>query len=140
MPAQIESGRKHLLFGPTTCGLVIPLLVSTLRIQNAFGNSLRVLFLAQVFGVSLGLPQLIAFTVTVLLISLTTLGIPNPGGVNTLVVLPAYIAAGIPAEGLILLQPVGDLVDYGDTLANTTGHFAGATILSRDDRGGGVGL
>jgi len=134
MPAQIESGKKWLGFSSTTSGLVVPLLVSTLKVQTAWGNSVRVLFLAHIFGVNLSLTQLVTFTITIMLISLTAVGIPNPGGANTYRALPAYLAVGIPVEGLVLLQPVGDLVDYGDTLANTTGQFAAATILSRRDR------
>jgi Na+/H+-dicarboxylate symporter len=107
-------------------------MVSTLKIQSVIGNSTRVLFLAYIFGVELTLVQLATFTVTVLLISLATVGVPNGGG--SFRSLPAYVAVGIPIEGLVLLQAVKDLKDYLSTIANTTGQFAAATILSRGDR------
>ncbi len=77
--------------------------------------------------------NLILLIITILLISFTALGIPNGGAAFR--TLPAYLAVGIPVEGLVILQAVKDINDYGDTLANTTGQFAAATILSRGDRG-----
>ena len=134
MPAQIESGKKHLGFSETTSGFVVPLMVSTLKIQSVIGNSTRVLFLAYIFGVTLNPLDLAIFTVTVLLISFATVGVPNGGG--SFRTLPAYVAIGIPIEGLVLLQAVKDLKDYLSTVANVTGQFAAATILSRGDRVG----
>lgn len=138
MPAQIESGRERLGFSQTTAGFVVPLMVAALKVQSALGNSTRVLFLAYIFGVALDPAQLVSFTVAVLLISLATVGVPNGGGAFR--TLPAYVAIGIPVEGLVLLQAVKDLRDYMATLANTTGQFAAATILSRRDRSAGAHL
>lgn len=132
MPAQIESGKKYLGFGATTSGFVVPLLVSTLKIQSTIQNATRVLFLAHIFGVSLNFQQLGTFMVAILLISFSTLGVPSGG--SAFRTLPAYVAIGIPVEGLVLLQAIKDLSDYGYTLANTTGQFSAATILSRGDR------
>ena len=69
---------------------------------------------------------------TILLISLTAMGIPNSGGGFR--PLPAYLAAGIPIDGYVILEAVRDVSDYGDTLSNTTGHFVAGTILSARDR------
>jgi len=132
MPAQIQSGRENLSFGETTSGFVTPLMVAALKVQSALGNSTRVIFLAYIFGVHLTLAQMVSFTAAVLVISLATVGVPNGGGAFR--TLPAYLAIGIPVEGLVLLQAVKDLRDYLATLANTTGQLAAATILSRGDR------
>jgi Na+/H+-dicarboxylate symporter len=137
MPAQIESGKKHLGFSETTSGFVVPLMVSTLKVQSAVHNPLRILFLAHIFGVSLTLPQFISFTAACLLISLGTVGVPNGGG--SFRTLPAYMAVGVPVEGLVLLQAVKDIRDYLNTLANATGQFMASTILSRGDRAPGQG-
>jgi proton glutamate symport protein len=132
MPAQIESGQRHLGFGATTSGFTVPLCVTALKIQTAFGNQLRLLFLAHIFGVTIGPAQFLTFSITILLISFTSLGIPNGGAAFR--PLPAYLAVGIPVEGLVILQAVKDINDYGATMANTTGQMAAATILSRGDR------
>jgi len=74
----------------------------------------------------------VAFTFTFLLLGQTVIGVPNGGAAFR--TLPAFVAIGIPVEGLVLLQAVRDINDYASTVANTTGQFAAATILSRDDR------
>jgi Na+/H+-dicarboxylate symporter len=75
---------------------------------------------------------MVSFLVTILLINFTELGLPR-GGVPFLS-LPAFLAVGIPIEGMVLLDAANDLEDYPDTLANATGMFAAATMLSKGDR------
>jgi Na+/H+-dicarboxylate symporter len=132
LPAQVESGRAKLGFGPTTSGFLIPLLVSIFKLSNPTWGATRVLFLAAIFGVDLTLGQFVAFTLSFLIIGLTVVGVPNGGAAFR--TLPAFVAVGIPVEGLVLLHTVRDLNDYSSTVANTTGQFAAATILSSGDR------
>ena len=132
MPAQIDSGQKYLGFGATTSGFTVPLCVTLLKVSSASGAPLRLLFLAHIFGVTLSFTQLLTFTITILLISFTTLGIPLGGAAFK--TLPAFVAVGIPVEGVVILQAAKDIRDYGITVVNTTGQFAAATILSRGDR------
>jgi Na+/H+-dicarboxylate symporter len=131
-PAQIESGRENLDFSPATTGLVVPLCVSLFKITLLITNPVKLLFLAHVFGMTLSPGQMVSFLVTILLINFTELGLPR-GGVPFLS-LPAFLAVGIPIEGMVLLDAANDLEDYPDTLANATGMFAAATMLSKGDR------
>lgn len=132
LPAQVESGQVHLGFSPTTSGFLVPLLVSVFKMSTPVWGATRVLFLAAIFGVDLTPAQLLAFTVSFLIIGLTVVGVPNGGAAFR--TLPAFVAIGIPVEGLVFLHAVRDLNDYAGTVANTTGQFAAATILSKGDR------
>lgn len=132
MPVQVESGQEQLNFSQTTTGLLVPICVALFKITLLISNPVKYLFLAHVFGVPLSPGQTISFMVTVLLINFTELGLPR-GGVPFRTI-PAYVAAGIPVEGLVILQVANDLEDYPDTVANATGMFAAATVLSRSDR------
>ena len=132
IPAQIESGREQLGFSATSAGFFVPLCVTLFKITTAIVNPIRLLFLAHIFGVALDPGTVVTFMITILLISYTAVGIPSGGAAFR--TLPAYVAAGIPVEGLVILQAVKDLQDYGDTLANATGQFGAATVLSRGDR------
>ena len=76
--------------------------------------------------------RFVAFTFSFPLIGLTVVGVPNGGAAFR--TLPAFLAVGIPVEGLVLLHAVRDINDYSATVANTTGQFAAATILSKGDR------
>ncbi len=134
MPVQVESGIKRLGFGPRTAGVLVPLSVTFFKISSLASDPARVLFLAHVFGISISPGQLVIFLVSCLLLNFGSVGIPR--GPERFRDLPVYVAAGIPAEGFIILQVSGDLEDYADTLANATGMFAMATALSRGDRRG----
>jgi Na+/H+-dicarboxylate symporter len=89
----------------------------------------KLLFLAHVFQVRVGLPQMVTFLAIVFVMSVSALGIP--GGGSTFRLLPAYLAAGIPIEGIIVLEAVDTIPDIFKTLLNVTGDMSAATILSR---------
>ncbi len=63
-----------------------------------------------------------------LLLSFSTPGIPSGGFFATL---PAYLAAGAPMEGLVLLKAVDALPDVFKTVNNVTGDLAAAAVVSR---------
>jgi Na+/H+-dicarboxylate symporter len=48
--------------------------------------------------------------------------------------LPAYFAAGVPVEGVLILEAVETIPDIFKTLLNVTGHMSVATLLSRSTR------
>jgi Na+/H+-dicarboxylate symporter len=48
--------------------------------------------------------------------------------------LPAYIAAGIPVEAVLMLNAVDTIPDIFKTLTNVTADMSAATVLSRRDR------
>ncbi len=67
LPAQIESGQEKLGFGATTSGFTLPLLAAALKVQPAFANPLRLMFLAHIFGVTISPSQFVTFTITILI-------------------------------------------------------------------------
>jgi Na+/H+-dicarboxylate symporter len=64
--------------------------------------------------------------------SFATAGVPL-GGLS-LKTLPAYLAAGVPVEGVMILEAVETIPDIFKTLANVTGDMSVATLLSRSSR------
>ena len=56
----------------------------------------------------------VAFFITELAISLSSTGIPNSGGGHGYRALPLYLAAGIPIEGIIILEAVETIPDIFD--------------------------
>jgi Na+/H+-dicarboxylate symporter len=87
------------------------------------------LFLAHAFGVPLGVDRILVFVGTIFLISFATLGIPggNPG-VSTL---PAFVAAGVPVEGVLILDAVEVIPDIFKTVTNVTADMSVAGIVTR---------
>lgn len=132
LPAMVEGGRAHLQLPPAGTGFVLPIAVATFKLNIAVSHTFTLLFLAHVFDVALSPSKILVFTATVLLISFATPGIPggNPG-VGTL---PVFLAAGIPIEGVLILDAVDAIPDIFKTLINVTGDLCAATILTARPR------
>ena len=131
LPALVEGGRRHLGLPDSATGFVLPLSVATFKLSRTISSVVRLLFLAHLLNVHLGLPQLSAFLLTQLIMSFSTAGIPSVGSIRSL---PAYLAAGVPIEGVLMLNAVDTIPDIFATLANVTADMSAATILSRRDR------
>jgi proton glutamate symport protein len=128
LPALVEGGRARGLPVAAT-GFVLPLAVATFKLSMAISHPFMLLFLAHAFGVPLGLDRIMVFVGTILLISFATLGIPggNPG-VSTL---PAFVAAGVPVEGVLILDAVETIPDIFKTITNVTADMSAAAIVTR---------
>jgi Na+/H+-dicarboxylate symporter len=113
-------------------GFVLPLSVSTFKVNRTISSTTKLLFLAHVFAVPLGAAELATFLVTALILSFSSVGVP--GGGSAFRTLPAYLAAGVPIEGIVILEAVDTIPDIFKTLTNVTGDMSAATILSRTER------
>lgn len=128
LPALVEGGRERGLPIAAT-GFVLPLAVATFKLSMAISHPFMLLFLAHAFGVPLGVDRIAVFVGTIFLISFATLGIPggNPG-VSTL---PAFVAAGVPVEGVLILDAVEVIPDIFKTVTNVTADMSVAGIVTR---------
>jgi len=131
LPALVAGGQQHLGLPPSATGFVLPLAVASFKLNRVVSGPVKLLFLAHVFQLSLGLPQLAAFLATEIILSFSTAGIPSMGSVRSI---PAYLAAGIPVEAVLLLNAVDTIPDVFKTLTNVTADMSAATILSRRER------
>ena len=135
LPALVEGGRKHLTLSESATGFVLPLCAATFKFDYMISSLVRLLFIAHVLDIPLGAPALGSFTVTLFLLSFSAAGIPGAGAVRSL---PAYLAAGVPIEAIMILNAVDAIPDTFATLGNVTGDMSVAAILSRKDRARGA--
>ncbi len=131
LPALVEGGRQHLALPETATGFLLPLSVSLFRISVGIQDSVKLVFLAHVYGIALTPAVVGAFVATVCLLSFSSTGIPNSGGGSSFRMVPVFVAAGVPIEGVILLEVVETIPDIFATVANVTGQMSATTILSR---------
>ena len=105
---------------------VLPVGVTFNMDGTALYEAVAAIFLAQLAGISLELPQILIIFVTASLAAIGAPGIPNAGLVTLLLVLSA---AGIPAEGVGLLFAVDWFLDRCRTMINVLGDLVGATVI-----------
>lgn len=129
LPALLRGAEQRLGIGPAVSGLVLPLAVSTFKVNTAVSSTTKFLFLAVVYGIDLSPERVTTFIVTSLLLSFASPGIPTaPGSVSRL---PAYLAAGIPLEGVMILSAVDAIPDIFKTVVNVTADMSVTVIVAR---------
>jgi proton glutamate symport protein len=127
LPAMIQSANAMKLPEPAV-DVVLPMAVSLFKLNRSLTSTSKLIFFAAVFGVALGPQAVFAYVVTVLLVSLSTPGLPTGAGASNF---GAYMAAGLPPEGYMLIEAVNPILDPMNTILNVTGDLAAAAIVSR---------
>ncbi|MBC8085911.1 MAG: cation:dicarboxylase symporter family transporter [Phycisphaerae bacterium] len=128
LPALL-AGASTLRMDPAVANLALPLSVAVFKVNRTVSATVKMLFLAHLFGVPLGPVQVITFIITVIILSFTALGIP--GGGAAFKTMAAYLAVGLPIEGVVLLEAADVVADIFKTLLNVTGDMSVATVLAR---------
>jgi len=131
LPALIQGARDRLHLPDAATGLVLPLSVSIFKLDITVSNVVKLLFLAHVYDVRLGAGTLAGFLLFVTLLSFSSPGLPSAGSFRTL---PAFLAAGVPIEGVVLVQAMEAVPDVFMTLLNVTADMSAATLLTRSSR------
>ncbi len=132
LPALVAGGSAHMGFTVAATDFILPLGVSLFRIGTVLANPIKLVFLAHVYGIALRPETVVVFIFTEVVFSLSAAGIPNSGGAGAgYRMIPVFVAAGIPVEGVVMLDAVETIPDIFETLANVTGQMSAATILTR---------
>ena len=105
-------------------------LAATLTCGAAVAQTVGVLFLARLFGVTLTVPQLATVIFAVVLVSFAVPGIP---GGSIIAMVPVLAAANLPIDGIGILLAVDTIPDMFRTTANATGAMTLAAILPAND-------
>lgn len=128
LPAMIEGARTRLKLPDEITSFFLPLAASVYRVGTAIGQTVGVLFLAQLYGVALGPTQLASVVLTVVLTSFSVPGIP---GGTIIIMAPVLMDAGLPVEGIGILLGADTIPDMFRTTANVTGHMAAACVIGQ---------
>jgi Na+/H+-dicarboxylate symporter len=131
LPAMITATRETLALPPQIPGFLVPLLTSTFRIGAGVGQTVGVMFVARLYGITLETAQLVAVALTTVVSSFAIPGIPG----GTIVgMIPVLMAAGVPVEGAGILLGVDTIPDMFRTTANVTGDMAASVVLGERER------
>ena len=113
-------------------GLVVPMAVSLFRVTSPAGNVAVAFYVAQLHGIELGLPQIIAGVLMAATVSVGLVGLPSALTFFTSLG-PIFITMGVPLDTLPLLLAVEALPDIWRTVGNVTGHVASAAVVARGE-------
>ena len=109
LPACIEAVRTDLRLPDAIASFFLPLAASMFRVGGAIAQVVGVLFVARLYGVSLGPAQVGTVVLAVIPTSLTIPGIPG-GAIITIA--PVLASVGLPVEGIGILLGVRHDLGY----------------------------
>jgi len=126
LPVTIECASENLGVSPTVCHFTLPLGATMNMDGTALYQGVSAVFLAQLYGIDLGLAQQATIVLTATLAAIGTAGTPGAGIVTLAIVLTH---AGIPVEGIGIIMGVERLLDMCRTTVNVTGDAACAVVV-----------
>lgn len=128
LPAMLEGARARLTVHPDLPGFFLPISAAIFRPGSAVAIPAGAIFVARLYGVDLGVAELMTIAVTS---ALLTFSVPSIPGGTILIMAPVLAAVGIPVAGIGVLLALDAIPDMFRTTTNVTGHMAAVTILDR---------
>jgi len=125
LPAMVESAERAGL-PPGSSRVVLPLSMAVFHFGAAIAQTVGVVFLARLFGVTLTPSQLAAVVFAVVLATFAVPGIP---GGSIIAMVPVLAVANLPLEGVGILLAVDTIPDMFRTTANVTGAMTLQAVL-----------
>jgi proton glutamate symport protein len=126
LPAMIEAARGRLRLTDEVSSFLLPLAASVYRVGAAIGQTVGVVFIAQLYGVPLGPAQMASI---VLIVVATSFSVPGIPGGTIIMMAPVLMDAGLPIEGIGILLGADTIPDMFRTTINVTGHLAVAAAV-----------
>src|SRR5207247_11357491 len=99
LPTTRAAAEHDLEISRAVASFALPLGASVNRAGSALFQAAAILFVARLYGIALGLPELLQAGAAVFLASLTVAAVPS-GSIVSLT--PAFAATGLPLSGLEL--------------------------------------
>ena len=130
LPLTMEAIEKKAGVSNKVTSFVLPIGATINMDGTALYECIAVMFIAQAYGVELGLVEQIIVVVTSLLASIGAAGIPMAGLVMITVVLTAV---GLPLEGIGLILAVDRILDMFRTTVNVWSDSCGALLIAKTE-------
>ena len=130
LPVTLKQCTEKLKISPGVANFVLPVGVTINMNGTSFYQAVSAVFIAQVFGLDLSLGQQLTIIFTATLASIGTPGVPGGAIIMLVIVLTSV---GIPVEGLALIMGIERPLDMIRTVANVTGDAAVASIIASSE-------
>ena len=130
LPITIECVEKRVGVSNRVTSFVLPLGLSMNMAGSALYECVAVLFIAQVYGISLSVGYQVLIAFLSLIVSMGVGGIPSGSLVGVMIILNAI---GLPAEGIALILPLDRILDMCRTTANVYADATCAALIARSE-------
>jgi len=133
LPVTIETAEEDLGVSNSVASFVLPLGATINMDGTALYQGVATVFIAQVYGIELGLAALLTIVLTATLASVGTAGVPSAGIITLILVLQSVGLATQAAAGIALILGVDRILDMMRTAVNVTGDLSAAAFVARSE-------
>jgi DAACS family dicarboxylate/amino acid:cation (Na+ or H+) symporter len=130
LPTNLAVIEQNVGVPPSIAGFVLPIGSTMCMNGTSLFEGITVLFLCQVFGVTLDLGQQIVVIVMCVLTAVGAAGVPG-GSIPLLVGVLAMF--GVPAEGIAIVLGVDRILDMARTTVNVIGDLIATTWVAKSE-------
>ncbi len=130
LPTAISVAEKELGVPPKIAGFVLPIGSTMCMNGTALYEGVTVLFLAQVFGIVLTIPQQVIVILLSVLMAIGAAGVPG-GSLPLLMIVLGIV--GIPPEAIAIIIGVDRLLDMCRTTLNVAGDISATVYVARSE-------
>ncbi len=130
LPVTLENVTQKLGVHPSVASFTIPLGATINMDGTAIMQGVATAFIAQVYGVDIGLQGYLMVVLTATLASIGTAGVPGVGLIMLAMVLRQV---NLPVEGIALIIGVDRFLDMARTVVNVTGDAVITCIVARNE-------
>ncbi len=130
LPTNIAVAEQNLGLPSKIAGFVLPLGNTMCMNGTSLYEGVTVIFLAQVFGVTLTVPQMIIVMMMSVITAVGAAGVPG-GSIPLLVGILAMF--GVPGEGIALILGIDRILDMSRTVVNITGDQVATIFVARSE-------
>ncbi len=130
IPVTLRTVEKRLGVDNSTASFVVPFGATINMDGTAIMQGVATVFIANVYGIELGVAGYLTVIGMAVLASIGTAGVP---GVGLIMLAMVFNQVGLPVEGIALIMGVDRLLDMMRTAVNVTGDAAVTTIVARSE-------
>lgn len=130
LPLTIEN-MEDLGVDSSVASFTLPLGATVNMDGTAIMQGVACIFIAQIYGIDLGIGSLLTIILTATLASIGTAGVPGVGLITLSMVLASV---GLPVEGVGLIMGVDRILDMTRTIVNVMGDCACTLIVSNSEK------
>ncbi len=131
LPMTMEQCQKKLGLSSGVTAFVLPVGVTINMDGTSCYQAVAAIFIAQVMGIYLSLAQILTI---VAVTTVSSIGCPGIPGGSVVMLIMVLSSVGIPSEGLALILGIDRPIDMLRTAVNVTGDMAVASIVDRGDK------
>ncbi len=131
IPMSIDTLEKEMGVAKRISSFTIPLGATINMDGTAIMQGVAVVFTAQIFGITLGMPEYITVIATATLASIGTAGVP---GVGLITLSMVFSSIGLPVAGIGYIMGIDRILDMTRTAVNITGDAVCTTIVANQNK------